>query len=176
MKLYAISDLHIGYKINRQALEAFPPHTEDWLILAGDVGETTEHLRYALSLLTRRFAQVLWVPGNHDLWTIPSSSLTDATVRGEEKYYQLVSVCREYGVLTLEDPYVLWPGEGPPLLIAPLFLLYDYSFRPGDVPEEKAVAWAAEANTVCSDEILLHPDPYHSRSAWCLTRCDYTET
>ena len=77
MKLYAISDLHLGFEINRQALEAMPAYPEDWLILAGDTGETTAHLRLALSILTRRFAQLLWVPGNHDLWTLPSSASED---------------------------------------------------------------------------------------------------
>ena len=175
MKLYAISDLHLGFEINRQALEAMPAYPEDWLILAGDTGETTAHLRLALSILTRRFAQLLWVPGNHDLWTLPSSASEDAALRGEEKYLRMVSICRDYGVLTPEDPYVLWPGEGTPAWLAPLFLLYDYSFRPGYVPEEEAVAWAAETHVVCSDEYLLHPDPYPSRSAWCLARCQYTE-
>src|SRR5438034_11723558 len=119
MKLYAISDLHLGHEINRQALAAIPSYPEDWLILAGDIGETTEHLRYALSILTRRFAQLLWVPGNHDLWTIPSRSSEDTELRGEEKYRALVSICRDYGVLTPEDPYVLWPGEGMAALLAP---------------------------------------------------------
>lgn len=174
MKLYALSDLHLGHKINRQALEALPYYPKDWLILAGDIGETLAHLRFALSHLTKRFAQILWVPGNHDLWTI-SSSPDEPLLRGEEKYFQLVSLCRDYGVLTPEDPYVMWPGEGTPALLAPLFLLYDYSFRPSDIPEEQAVAWAEEMNTVCSDEYLLHPDPYQSRSAWCAARCQATE-
>ncbi len=172
MKLYAISDLHLGYKVNRQALEALPLYPEDWLILAGDIGESMAHLRYALATLTPRFAQLLWVPGNHDLWTISSE---DKALRGEEKYNQMVSLCRDYGVLTPEDPYTLWRGEGKPALLAPLFLLYDYSFRPHDIPEEKAVAWAEETQVVCTDEFLLHPDPYPSRSAWCAARCEYTE-
>jgi 3',5'-cyclic AMP phosphodiesterase CpdA len=140
MKLYAISDLHLGYKINRPALATLPPHLEDWLILVGDLGETTGHLRYALSLLTSRFAQLLWVPGNHDLWTLPSFSSEEDRLHGEKKYHRLVSICRDYDVLTPEDPYALWPGEGD-LLLAPLFLLYDYSFRPSEIPEEKAVVW-----------------------------------
>ena len=59
-------------EVTRQALQSVRPHPYDWLILAGDVGETEEHLRFALSILTRRFAQLLWVPGNHDLWTLPT--------------------------------------------------------------------------------------------------------
>lgn len=175
MKLYAISDLHLQYRINRQALEALPLYARDWLIVAGDIGETLELHRYALALLTRRFAQVIWVPGNHDLWTLPSTSVTEYHERGEEKYFRLVDLCREYGVLTPEDPYVVWPGEGGPALLVPLFLLYDYSFRPDDVPLERALAWAEETDVVCTDEVLLHPDPYPTRAAWCLARCVSTE-
>lgn len=175
MKLYAISDLHLSQEVNRQALNVFPPYPKDWLIVAGDIGETAEHLVYALSILTRRFAQIVWVPGNHDLWTLPSSSSQDNLLRDEEKYRRLVSICRDYGVLTPEDPYVFWPGEGPSMLLAPLFLLYDYSFRPSDIAEEQALAWAEETDVVCSDEYLLHADPYSSRSAWCRARCEYTE-
>jgi hypothetical protein len=33
---------------------------------------------------------------------------------------------------------------------------------------------ARAASVVCSDEILLAPDPYPSREAWCLDRLRYT--
>jgi 3',5'-cyclic AMP phosphodiesterase CpdA len=172
MKLYAIADLHLRYEVTRHALEALRPHPYDWLILAGDVGETEEHLRFALALLARRFGRVLWVPGNHDLWTIPSRK---DDFRGEAKYLRQVAICREYGVLTPEDPYVMWPGEGPRCLLAPLFLLYDYSFRPDDIPQERAIEWAAEDNLLCSDEVLLHSDPYPTKSDWCAARCAEAE-
>ncbi|HEX6289200.1 MAG TPA: metallophosphoesterase [Herpetosiphonaceae bacterium] len=172
MKLYAISDLHLACTSNRQALEALPPQPEDWLILGGDIGETEEQLRFALATLSRRFAQLLWVPGNHDLWTMPSDG---PSLRGDAKYRRLVAACREYGVLTPEDPYVTWPGSPRPYVLAPIFTLYDYSFRPDDVPLDQAVAWAEETGVVCSDEFVLHPDPYASRAEWCAARCDYTE-
>ena len=57
----------------------------------------------------------------------------------------------------------------------PTFLLYDYSFRPADVPLERAVAWAAETGVRCADEDLLAPDPYPSRDAWCHARVAETE-
>jgi 3',5'-cyclic AMP phosphodiesterase CpdA len=172
MKLYAISDLHLFNEINRQSLLALAAHPDDWLILAGDIGETEKHFHFALSALTRRFRQLLWVPGNHDLWTLPSDR---NNVRGEAKYRRLVSICRDYGVLTPEDPYVLWQEEGPAYRLAPLFLLYDYSFRPNDVPFDQAVEWAAASGVVCADEMLLFPDPYPSLPAWCAARCLYTE-
>jgi 3',5'-cyclic AMP phosphodiesterase CpdA len=173
MKLFGISDLHLGHKVNRQALEALPAHPDDWLVLGGDMGETEEHLHLALSILTRRFAQVLWVPGNHELWAVALPGRH--SLRGEAKYRRLVSICQDYGVLTPEDPYVRWPGEGPSCLLAPLFLLYDYSFRPDDIPVEQVVMWAAETHNVCADEVLLHSDPYPSRAAWCTARVRYTE-
>ncbi|MCI0725419.1 MAG: metallophosphoesterase [Chloroflexi bacterium] len=172
MKLYAISDLHLGQPINRQALDTLRPHPEDWLILGGDIGEADAHFHFALAILTRRFARVLWAPGNHDLWTLPAEP---NGLRGQAKYWRLVSLCRDYGVLTPEDPYILWPGEGPSILLAPLFVLYDYSFRPDHVPFESAVEWAAMSGVLCTDEVLLHPDPYPSRAAWCAARCSYTE-
>ncbi len=171
MKLYAISDLHVGYEANRRALDTLPAFPGDWLIVAGDVGETEAHLDFALAILTQRFAQVLWAPGNHELWTVPGE-----TLRGEAKYRCLVAVCRKHGVLTPEDAYPLWPAEdGPRCLLAPLFILYDYSFRPAYLAEDQALAWAEAEGVVCADELLLHPDPYPSRSAWCAARCDYTE-
>ena len=175
MNLWAVSDLHLHHEANREALARLAPRPDDWLILAGDVGETEEHLRFAIDLLAPRFARLLWVPGNHDLWSMPSRA--DGPV-GEAKYRRLVEVCRQRGVLTPEDPYPLWPpsaGTGDPVRIALLFLLYDYTFGPDDVPAERAVEWAMETDILCADEALLKPDPYPSRAAWCHDRCRLSE-
>lgn len=172
MRLWAISDLHLGHSPNDLALDKMPSHPEDWLILAGDTGETVEHLRRTLEILTPRFKQLLWVPGNHDLWVMPEE---DPQLRGDARYRRLVQVCQEFGALTPEDPYPEWPGEGPRCKLAPLFLLYDYSFRPDNIPRDQALDWAIESGIVAADERYLHPDPYPSRDAWCEARCRYTE-
>ena len=171
MTLYAISDLHLTQPANRQAVKAIQPHPDDWLILAGDVGEKEVHLRYALEIFTRNFQRVLWVPGNHDLWTLPNEP---DGLRGVARYQHLVEVCRQYGVLTPEDPFPIWSDHGSSYRIAPLFTLYDYSFRPDDIPLEQALDWAAEKDIVCVDEYLLHPDPYPTRIDWCQARLAYT--
>jgi Calcineurin-like phosphoesterase len=170
VKLWAISDLHLGHAANRRALSEVRAHPDDWLVLAGDIGETVVHLEMALEALAPRFARLLWVPGNHELWT------SDGGLAGEAKYDRLVALCRARGVLTPEDPFVRWPGSSDeaPVVLAPLFLLYDYTFTPDDVPAERAVAWAAEAGIVCADEMRLDPSPYPSRSAWCAARCEIT--
>ena len=167
MKLWAISDLHIGYKENRQAVEQMLARPEDWLIMAGDAGDTPAQLEWVLRTLTPRFQQLIWVPGNHDLWT-PRSLPSEQ--RGVAHYNRLVALCRQFGVLTPEDPYARWPGEGPLRAIVPLFLLYDYSFAPDGVPANEAVSWAAQTGIRSADEELLAPDPYDSREAWCQQR------
>jgi hypothetical protein len=88
---------------------------------------------------------------------------------GEAKYRALVEICRAHGVITPEDPYIAWPGVSR-CVLAPLFVGYDYSFRPDEVSADDAVEWAAESGIVCQDELLLRPDPHSSRAAWCAAR------
>jgi len=171
VKLYAISDLHVGFEANRALWQALPDHPEDWLVLAGDIGESEKHLRSTLKIATERFRRVFCVPGNHELWTLPRDS---SGLRGEARYLRWVEICRDHGVLTPEDPYVVWPGTGPRCVVAPLFLLYDYSFCPDHIPEDQALAWAQDNGVQCTDEIFLYPDPYPSRAAWCRARCEAT--
>ena len=171
-KLWAISDLHVAYPANREILTALPEFRDDWLIVAGDVGETADHLAWTFETLCPRFAKVLWTPGNHELWTRPDE---DGGARGEALYGALRAVCARYGVVTPEDPYPLWTGPGGPCVVAPTFTLYDYTFRPDDVPASHALDWAAEAGLLCADEHYLHPDPYPTREAWCAARVAHTE-
>ena len=172
--LLAISDLHIAYEENRKIVEALRPRSdEDWLLVAGDVAETVADVEWALGTLRERFGTVVWAPGNHELWTTRDDPVR---LRGVARYEHLVGRCRELGVLTPEDPYPVWRGAGGPATIAPLFLLYDYTFRPdGTATKEQALAKAYEAGVVCTDEYLLHPDPYPGRDAWCAARVALSE-
>ncbi|MFR9799389.1 metallophosphoesterase family protein [Streptomyces sp. MS06] len=173
-QLLAISDLHIGYAENRELVERMHPHSDDdWLLVAGDVSETVADVQWALKTLAGRFRQVVWAPGNHELWTHPSDPVT---LRGVARYEHLVAVCRDLGVLTPEDPYPVWDGPGGPVAVAPLFLLYDYSLLPeGCSTKEEGLAYAQSTGIVCTDEYLLHPDPHPTREAWCRARVAETE-
>ena len=167
--LLAVSDLHVGHADNRAVVEALRPGSpRDWLLVAGDVGDTVAQVEWALALLAERFARVVWAPGNHELWTPPGDPVQ---LRGVARYEHLVALCRRLGVLTPEDPYPVWRGPGGPALVAPLFLLYDHSWRPDGLDTtEAALAEAYRTRVVCTDEFLLHPDPYPSRAAWCADR------
>lgn len=173
-KLLAVSDLHVGYPENRAIVENLRSESaDDWLIVAGDVGEFFADIEWALRTLSKRFAKVIWAPGNHELWTPREDPLQ---LRGQERYLRLVELCRSLGVLTPEDPYAVWEGAGGPAVVAPLFVLYDYTFRPdGTRTKAEALARAYETGVVCTDEMLLHPDPYPSRDAWCAARIEETE-
>lgn len=173
--LYAISDLHVAYAENRALLDGLRPTSpHDWLIVAGDVGEMFDDVVDVLSRLRERFDRVIWAPGNHELWTPPKDPVQ---TRGERRYLDLVRRCRDLDVLTPEDEYAVWEGEGGPVAVAPLFLLYDYSFRmPGMLTKAMALQHAYDTGIVCADEMLLHPDPYPSREEWCRARVAYTSS
>jgi 3',5'-cyclic AMP phosphodiesterase CpdA len=173
-RLLAVSDLHVGYPENRAIVESLRPGSAaDWLIVAGDVSENSEDIEWSLKQLAGRFAKVIWAPGNHELWSHPSDPLE---LRGESRYRRLVEMCGELSVATPEDPYPVWEGEGGPAVVAPLFLLYDYSFRmPGVADKEESLRLAEEAGVVCADERYLYPDPYPSRDDWCRQRVAWTE-
>ncbi|TDV34519.1 metallophosphoesterase family protein [Actinophytocola oryzae] len=172
--LAAVSDLHVSYQENREIVESIQPETpEDWLLVAGDVGERMPDVEWALGLLRDRFAKVVWVPGNHELWTIPDDPVQ---LRGVERYEALVEMCRGLDVVTPEDPYPTWRGQGGPVTVVPLFLGYDYTWRPeGTSNKTESLAYAHSTGVVCTDEYMLHPDPYPTREDWCRARVAETE-
>src|SRR5687768_15456402 len=116
MRLYAISDLHLASDASFERLDVLPDHPEDWLILAGDIAETADGLGRAFAALATKFARLIWVPGNHELWTRARSPTAP---RGVERYDSLVALARRHGVITPEDPYPIWLGPGGEHAIAP---------------------------------------------------------
>jgi predicted phosphodiesterase len=176
MRLLAISDLHLSQVANRNALFSMRDHGEDWLIIAGDTSEKLEYHELAFQELSKRFGKLIWVPGNHDLWTVHRED--EYAIRGVEKYRALVELARSFAVTTPEDPFVEWPTNGDEIndsvIIAPLFLLYDYSFRPKTVAKKDMREWVRKKHAECSDEFFLHPNPYESREDWCWSRCNMT--
>jgi 3',5'-cyclic AMP phosphodiesterase CpdA len=164
----------VAFEENHKIVEALRPGADgDWLLLAGDVGELFADIEWALRTLSGRFAKVVWTPGNHELWTHRDDPVR---LRGQQRYLRLVELCRALGIVTPEDPYPVWEGPAGPVAIVPLFLLYDYTFLPqGTSTKEQGLARAYETGVICNDEMLLHPDPYPTREAWCWARIEQTE-
>lgn len=171
--LLATSDLHVSHEGNREVVEQIRPTTDgDWLIVAGDVADRVADIEWTLKLLRERFERVIWAPGNHELWTV---SRDQVQLRGVERYQHLVDLCRELDVLTPEDEYVIWPGVDEDLVVAPLFVLYDYSWRPAGMTIPQALSFGRESGVYCTDELLLHPDPFASLKDWGQERLRITE-
>ena len=162
--LLAIADLHVEVPENRAFADEIRPERDgDWLIVAGDVGEVLADVEGALDGLAARFEQVVWVPGNHELWTRPDDP---ATLRGEARYRHIVDHCRALGIVTPEDEFPVWDGPGGPAVVAPLFTLYDGSFLTAD--------GHVDGGVVCSDEVVLFPEPHASVADWCAERVPAT--
>jgi 3',5'-cyclic AMP phosphodiesterase CpdA len=171
--LFATSDLHVTHEGNKEIVEGIrPDHDDDWLIVAGDVAESTEAIEETLALLASRFAKVIWAPGNHELWTVRGDPLAK---RGVERYEQLVELCRRIDVVTPEDEYPVFETDDEAFVVAPLFLLYDYSFRDPNSTLTAALEHAYSTGLVFADEHVLHPDPFLSRQDWCAQRVELTE-
>lgn len=132
MRIYAVSDLHADFRENRRLLERIPAreHRGDALLVAGDVADSLAILRDVLSLLRERFAQLFFVPGNHELWVRgdPRDSL--------EKFQAVLDVCRAADVRTA-------PARAGGAWVVPLFSWYHDSFDVrGEGDESTLEAWA----------------------------------
>ncbi len=120
MRLYAISDLHTDQPQNRAWVEALSLHAyaREALLVAGDVHHNLEQLGKTLSLLCERFAQVFFVPGNHDVWIRPGEHFNSLT-----KFEAILKICDTLGVQT-GPGQVGMPGDPKPVWIVPLFSWY----------------------------------------------------
>ncbi|MYW69881.1 metallophosphoesterase [Streptomyces sp. SID8379] len=171
--MWAVSDLHVGHPANQSVVDGLAAqHPDDWLLVAGDVADSSSRTQEVLADLRSRFRRVIWTPGNHELWTHPRD---EDQSRGVARYAGLVDMCRKADVLTPEDEYATWRGPQREFLVVPVHVLYDYSFRDPGVALDDALEAAWEAGHVFGDEVLLHPDPYPTRQEWCRARVELTE-
>ena len=162
--LWSVSDLHVTFPANRGRVERLQSAGEgDWLIVAGDVAESIDLVVETLARLRRRFARVIWCPGNHELFARPTERY-----RGRARYDRLVALLRDVAVDTPEDPFPVF-GE---VTVAPLFTLYDYSFRPEGVTAVDALIDARAARATLDDELFIAP--FVDVEAWCAERVAYS--
>lgn len=130
MRVFALSDLHVDYDVNAKwvATLSSADYRDDVLILAGDLTDTRSRLEWCLGTLARRFARVLFVPGNHDLWVIREDGGKDSL----QKFDDVRDAVAASGA-SME------PFRSPGLSIIPLLAWYDYSF--GQPSEELRSVW-----------------------------------
>lgn len=132
MRIYAVSDLHADFRENRRLLERIPAgeHRGDALIVAGDVADSLTVVGDVLGGLRERFAEVFFVPGNHELWVRnePRDSV--------EKFHAVLAACAGAGVRTA-------PARVGGAWVVPLFSWYDEAFDVrGEADRESLEAWS----------------------------------
>jgi predicted phosphodiesterase len=139
MRVLALSDLHVDHARNRGWLEHVSnvEHQQDVLLLAGDVCDNMDLLERTLELLRRKFAQLFFVPGNHELW-----DRTHAYRDAIDKFERILERCAALGVRTE-------PGVCDGVRIVPLFSWYvrpeegpDSLFAEKSSEDASQVAWA----------------------------------
>ncbi|HVR37247.1 MAG TPA: metallophosphoesterase, partial [Methylomirabilota bacterium] len=98
----------------------------DTLLIAGDVSSDLRRAETALSRLEQAFANVFFVPGNHDLWVRP-----DSPGDSLDKLDRLWALCDALGVHT--TPGIVRPvSEGRAVKVVPLHSWY---VRPEEGPD-----------------------------------------
>lgn len=130
MRIFTVSDLHIDYEHNRQWVFNISnqEYKNDILILAGDItGDVTEMAK-VFEKLGNSFKEVLFIPGNHDLWVI-----RDGSMNSLDKLQIVRNTACDYGIRM--QPYTYRT-----LTIIPLYAWYDFSF--GKPTQEAVMKWA----------------------------------
>lgn len=119
MRIFALSDIHIDYSGNQQWIAGLSrfDYQDDVLILAGDVSDFLNKLEWCFKSLAACFKQVLFVPGNHDLW-VARDKVTAASL---QKFDLIRTLAQDCGV-------AMQSWQHGSLTVVPLLGWYDFSF------------------------------------------------
>lgn len=123
MRIFALSDVHIDYSVNRAWLLGLSnsDFQQDILILAGDLSDDLSLLEACFKSLVKKFRKVCFVPGNHELWIRNSGQHIDSF----DKFDLVIALAEETGIHTR-------PVSINSVSIVPLFSWYDFSFGQPD--------------------------------------------
>ncbi len=119
MAIYGWSDMHVDYPQNMAIIESIPKnqYAKDSLLIAGDVTDRLDVLTLCLNALKQRFADVFFVPGNHDLWLHKNDF--NCSIK---KFHHIMALCQRLGILT--EPKKIQLDSGNSAWIVPLFSWY----------------------------------------------------
>lgn len=119
-RIFAVSDLHVDFPANMHWVQSVDAqrHQQDLLIVAGDVSDDLERLKYALGTLRERFNRVFFVPGNHELWLRQCGSSHSV-----EKFHRVVELCRRLEVTT-QPQRIETAGSSSAVWVVPLLSWY----------------------------------------------------
>jgi predicted phosphodiesterase len=118
LRIFAVSDIHIDFIENRRWLYGLSnkEFINDILILAGDVTNKTLPLIHAFLALKKKFRDVHYVPGNHDLWANRNTNRNSL-----DNFILIRRIADNCGIKIERVNY----GN---VSVIPLYAWYDYSF------------------------------------------------
>lgn len=94
MRIASVSDLHVEHAANREVLIRMAGIMEqkspDLILVAGDVSHLDTHIALTIRSFKLVAEHVAYLPGNHDLWTVPWREGTDTWRRHDRDLAQLV--------------------------------------------------------------------------------------
>jgi len=156
-RVFAVSDLHVHHKTNREYLEGLLKDEEfsegDVLIVAGDVATELALVKEALVFLKKLFPTVCYCPGNNELRLSKADKKQSSTGfrHSVEKFEYIMTMCDEIGVHVR-------PVRVKDVWIVPLFSWYtpefDSHWKKGDFEYTKgwldfrACKWPEELDGV----------------------------
>jgi hypothetical protein len=170
-RIFAISDLHVDYDRNMDWLHRLThnPDPVDTLLIAGDVSSDLRRTETALGRISQAFANVFFVPGNHDLWIRP-----DSPGDSLDKLDRLLALCNALGVHTAPG-IVRATSAGRVVKVVPLHSWYVrpeeghdslYAPKPGEDPslsrwaDNHRIRWSfQEIHKCCADYFLALNEP-----------------
>ena len=157
MRLFAWSDLHVDYQQNFAHLVqvSASDHQNDTLLLAGDLTDKLALLEKSLGLLNDKFQNVVFVPGNHELWIS-----NQACANSLQKLAQVLQLCIELEIhitpLSIDD-----------LLIVPLLSWYmqpeqgEHSlYLPKATEKKRKLQWADDHWIKWPADMQMNPAHY----------------
>ena len=155
-RVFASSDLHVDQHGNISWVNNIDAtkFRDDVLIVAGDVGDTFQAVKAALSALVRKFRRVFFVPGNHEMWVRPDTQdkrFADSVC----KLIALQKLCDDLGVDI--GPAEVCRG----VFVVPLYSWYTHLFdthdpKPGRLRFDKFCKWPAGVPDSAVHEYFLN--------------------
>lgn len=117
-RCFAWSDLHVDYPDNFRLVAGLSDSDfrDDTILIAGDISSDPAKLLSCLHHLKRKFREVSFVPGNHDLW-VSSENQEDSLA----KLHELQAACRAGGIRVEAFETGV---RGEPIRIIPLLSWY----------------------------------------------------
>lgn len=170
-RIFAISDLHVDSLENMYFVErlSFDKYQNDVLLLAGDVTHDFHKLKSTLLLLKKKFKEVVFVPGNHDIWIREVDSWENSV----GKFHRILRMCKGNGIRT--EPFEVDLVDNTTAWIVPLFSWYStpeedaddtlYIFDPSIQTQTKDLSnrmWMDHRYCVWPDDMTETPAKYFS--------------